>query len=204
MKPPAFTPPYDSPIEHDFAYQFVKHLDERVDFQPQYHIDTLCGHFIVDFVAVSADGLRVGFECDGKAFHDPARDEWRDAMIIGSGALDVIYRLTGKDLTFQLDNVLFLLSRCEPTIFSARGIANLKSLANYELRDFEACSEETDFYRKLYEPESGSVNHIYIERRHKIMPSDRPHFWQSAYNFAVSQGGGSLDEIIALYRSSGV
>ena len=146
MKPPSYSPPYGSPLENDFAYQVVKHLDVAVDLQAQYHVETICGLFIVDFVAVSSSGRHVGFECDGKEFHNASRDEWRDAMILGSEELDAIYRLRGADIIHQLDNILFLLSRCETELFSERGRRNLISLAHPEVRDFEINPEETNIY----------------------------------------------------------
>lgn len=69
MRPPIYSPPYASPIENDFAWHIVKYLDESVSLLNQYPVETICGLFIVDFVAVTSEGRRVGFECDGKEFH---------------------------------------------------------------------------------------------------------------------------------------
>lgn len=200
MKPPSYSPPYDSPLENDFAYQAVKHLDESVDLQAQYHVKTICGLFIVDFVAVSRSGRHVGFECDGKEFHNTSRDEWRDAMILGSEELDAIYRLRGADIAFQLDNILFLLSRCETELFSERGRQNLISLAHPEVRDFEFNPEETNFHVAFGDDDFSPINRIHLELRHREISAGRRQFWQTAYQFAASIGGGSLDAVIAEYR----
>jgi len=200
MKPPSYSPPYGSPLENDFAYQVVKHLDVAVDLQAQYHVETICGLFIVDFVAVSSSGRHVGFECDGKEFHNASRDEWRDAMILGSEELDAIYRLRGADIIHQLDNILFLLSRCETELFSERGRRNLISLAHPEVRDFEINPEETNIYVAFGDEEFSPINRIHLARRHREIPAGRRQFWQTAYQFAANIGGGSLDAVIAEYR----
>lgn len=202
MKPPLYLPPYDSPLENDFAYQVVKYLDEVVDLQAQYHVKTICGLFVVDFVVTSSSGRRVGFECDGKEFHNTSRDEWRDAMILGSGELDAIYRLRGADIIFQLDNILFLLSRCEKELFSERGHRNLKSLVHPDVQSFEILSEETNFHLVLGVNDSNPISRIHLERRYREIPAGRRQFWQTAYQFAANIGGGSLDAVMEKYRRS--
>lgn len=200
MNPPSYSPPYDSPLENEFAYQIVKHLDMTVDFRKQHHIETICGLFIVDFVAVSSSGRQVGFECDGKEFHNASRDEWRDAMILGSEKLDAIYRLRGADIVHQLDNILLLLSRCESELFSERGRRNLISLAHPEVRNFEINPEETSFHVAFSDEEFSAINRIHLERHHREISASRRQFWQTAYQFAANIGGGSLDAVIAEYR----
>ena len=200
MKPPSYSPPYDSPLENDFAYQAVKHFDGAVDLQTQYHVKTICGLFIVDFVAVSSSGRHVGFECDGKEFHDASRDEWRDAMILGSKELDAIYRLRGADIAFQLDNILFLLSCCETELFSERGRLNLTSLAHPEVRNFEILPEKTNFHIAFGDDGFNPINQIHLERRYREIPAGHRQFWQTAYQFAASIGGGPLDAVMEEYR----
>jgi len=75
-----YDPPYESPLEDLFAWNAVKYLGETVAFDKQVEVDTICGKFRLDFLAVSPES-RVAFECDGVEYHEPRRDEWRDAMI---------------------------------------------------------------------------------------------------------------------------
>ncbi len=105
QRKPKFDPPYDSPIENDFAYNIVKYLDKGVIFDKQISVDTVCGRFRLDFIA-HRSRRRIGFECDGKEFHDndvgcSARDRWRDALILETGAVEVIYRFPGKESCIQ-------------------------------------------------------------------------------------------------------
>lgn len=96
-KGPLFDPPYESPLEELFALNAIKYLDDSVDFQKQVSVETICGQFRIDFV-IDTGLKKVAIECDGKESHNKSRDEWRDAMILGAGAVDVIYRLRGGDL----------------------------------------------------------------------------------------------------------
>ncbi len=198
---PEYTPPYDSPIEDTFAYHATKYLLQDLEFHTQYSTNTICGKFIVDFVAISPEGKKVGFECDGKDFHDASRDEWRDSMILGDNKLDSIYRLRGSDLTYYINDVLFILTKCEPSLFSSRGISNLKVLASKEIENLIVNNEQTIFYTPLRDDDSDQVSHILIERRHKNIQKGKRQFWQSCYAFAKSKNGGNLDEVIAVFRN---
>jgi len=95
---PIYNPSYDSPLEDIFAFNIVKYLDHGVSFRPQVEVNTICEVFRVDFMVQAPGGKKIVFECDGKEFHDAFRDEWRDAMILGAGEADIIYRLRGSTL----------------------------------------------------------------------------------------------------------
>jgi len=131
-----YTPPYDSPIEDRFALHYVKYASEEVDMAPQFEVATLCGHFIIDFVLTTSEGYRVGIECDGREYHDQSRDEWRDAMILGESHVDAIYRLRGSDITYYIEDILYLMAVLDPHLFSDRATENLKVLASTEIRQF--------------------------------------------------------------------
>jgi len=74
------------------------------------------------------EGYCISFECDGKQFHDRWRDEWRDAITLGEGHVDVVYRLRGHDICFNVSDCLFLISHWEPEMFTVAGRLNLRSL----------------------------------------------------------------------------
>lgn len=199
--PPIYNPPYDSPLEDNFAYHFVKYLKEDVDFIPQAEINSICGNFYIDFLVCAPSGEKVAFECDGKEFHNESRDEWRDAMILGSSEVGSIYRLRGADITYHINDVLFVISRYNPEIFSIRGIRNLNSLASSTVinRSFEP-TNTMDIITYL-DKKTNQINHLFIERHHKNIPNHKRQFWQAAYKFALEIGGGNLDDIISSYRN---
>ena len=194
-----YTPPYDSPIEDKFAYHYIKYASDDVDMVAQFEALTLCGRFIIDFVLLASNGKRIGIECDGREFHDESRDEWRDAMIIGEGHVDVIYRLRGCDITYCIEDILYLMAILEPCLFSTRAIENLKVLASAEIQEIskDHCN---DFYYFKHNNEV-DAGFFKVEVRRRIVPNGQRRFWQSAYRFAKLLGGGNLDEIIEKYRA---
>lgn len=228
MKPPAFAPPYDSPIEEEFARIAVKHLSPDADFIAQHAVDTLCGRFVLDFVVLH-EHRRIAFECDGKEFHDTSRDEWRDAMILGDDRVDVIYRLRGTDIRHRLETCLHLVALRDPHIFSEAGRAQLLTLADPALRPYEwAAAPSHDVVEPIGMPVSrqisfsedgddddeteGDVSDVqerkyppeflvmYVRDGRPSVHRKRNVFWQDLFAFAKARGGGPLDDVIAAYR----
>jgi hypothetical protein len=197
--PAIYSPPYDSPIEDSFALHYVKYASPSIELLSQSQVTTLCGLFILDFVIQYQSGYRVAIECDGKEYHDESRDEWRDAMILGEHHVDAIYRIRGSDIHYYIEDVLYLLAELEPGAFSERAVSNLKVLASPEIQRYSK-SHEQDHYQFQYRngSDTGSFN---LEVRRRIVPQGTRRFWQAAYRYAVSVGGGQLDEVIGQYRS---
>jgi very-short-patch-repair endonuclease len=129
-----FDPPYESPIERDFAWSISKHLSESVELKKQHRIDTRFGRFYVD-LAVLSSTVRVAFECDGKEYHlDHLRDECRDALILSIGGITALYRFEGADIHYHCDDCLFYIMKNDPWMFSQRGRGNIGRLATDEAR----------------------------------------------------------------------
>jgi len=203
--PPYYNPPYDSPIEDDFAYNIVKYLEPKSKLIPQFEVKTICGTFRIDFVIQGPAGL-IGFECDGKDFHDQSRDEWRDAMILGTKAVESIYRLRGSDIYYRLEDILYIVSLWNPELFSASGIINLETLASDEARKARVEVSRSIAMINYEDEEQDSYSsrppvYLCMERRQKESPSNRRYFWEAAYAFALEVGGGNLDDVINLYRT---
>jgi hypothetical protein len=60
-----------------------------------------------------------------------------DALLVGDGTADVVYRIREADLVHRLPDVLLVVARWEPELLSDRGRVNLDRLASPEAR--EAC-----------------------------------------------------------------
>jgi hypothetical protein len=194
-----YNPPYDSPIEDIFARNYVKYSSETVEFIPQYQVNTLCGLFILDFVVIDKNGYKVGIECDGKDFHDTSRDEWRDAMILGEEKIDVIYRLRGGDINYYIEDILYLLVNLEPCLFTPRAMKNLEVLASSEVKVIKKDHLHENFHFKYLNEDD--LGYFHIENRRRIVPINQRRFWQSAYRYAVSIGGGKLNDVMSSYRN---
>src|SRR5689334_20970735 len=121
--PLQFDPPYDSPIEELLAWNLDKYIHEDVKLDKQFEAPTPIATFRLDLVARAPSGGRVGFECDGNEYHQDAfRDEFRDALILGSKAVDVVYRMRGQDLHYHTQDCLYVAMKQDPALFSERGL----------------------------------------------------------------------------------
>src|SRR5215468_3828370 len=121
--------PCNSPIENIFYYDFQKRIKAEVKVRRQVECKTPIGIFYLDFVA-EFENRRLGFECDGRDYHQASRDAARDRAIIQSGYADRIYRLRGHDLFFRLNDLLDLIRIRESRLFSERGQSNIEALAS--------------------------------------------------------------------------
>mgnify|MGYP003407632817 FL=1 len=193
-----YAPPYDSPIEDLFAKHYTEWAAPGVNLTPQEHVNTICGLFILDFVISTPDGYRVAVECDGKEFHDESRDEWRDGMILGEGAVDAIYRLRGEDINFRLDEVLYVLLRLEPSIFAAKAEARFTVLASPEVVRL-SYTHDVDSYTTRFARDVDR-GFLHLEARRRVIPVGQRRFWNTAFAYAASVNGGRLDDVIDQFR----
>ncbi|WP_338496606.1 hypothetical protein [Delftia tsuruhatensis] len=198
---PQYKPPYESPIEDLFAQHFLRYAAAGILFKPQHAVHTLCGTFIVDFLILDQNGRRVGIECDGKEFHDRSRDEWRDGMILGEAHLDAMYRFRGQDLHYACEDVMYFLCRMEPSVFAPSAPRNLQVLSSEEARDITQ-DLHREFYSFGYPRDSERAGDFNAVARRRDLPEDRRQFWKAAYRFAVSFGGGPLDEVVYQFRKT--
>jgi hypothetical protein len=120
--------PCDSPIEDIFYQDFQKRIPSVARISRQFECRTGSGTFYLDFLVEVGD-RRVGFECDGKDFHESIRDSARDRAIIDAGHAHRIYRLRGRDICFHLHDALDLIRVRDRSLFSERGHHNIEALA---------------------------------------------------------------------------
>jgi hypothetical protein len=193
---PAYTPPFESPIEHEFAWAVVKYLGEECRFEKQVSFETFAGTFRLDFVATSPGGRRVGLECDGRQYHNLLRDQCRDAVLLWTDCVDVVYRIRGTDIINRLEDALAIIAGHEP-IFSGHGRLCLERLASFPAREkigqmFER-GMSVDYPPTEYDP----LERQLILWRHSRWVRERPGrcYLRDFYDFAVEHPG-RLDSII--------
>ncbi len=130
-----YAPPYERPIEDEFAWHLVKYLDVRAGLQYQVRVETPAGPFWVDFVAEipgpQGTTRRIGFEIS-EADADADRVALRDALLVGQGALDALYRFDAGDLLYRMHDALWCVRCWEGGVFSQRGKVNLETLASLD------------------------------------------------------------------------
>jgi len=179
----------DSPIEVLLDYHLAKYVDDAATIYSQYPVRTICGMRFLDFVLERAN-VRVGLECDGRDFHLYEKDLWRDAVILGTGEVDAIYRFSGSAITYRAADCLFAVAASDPVMLSERGRVNLQQLLSTAMRNTQGVN---GIYRLEYEDEErGRPVSDVIQRRSLDLPRL---YWRWA--FASATGLSDLDDIMA-------
>lgn len=194
----SFNPPYNSPIEESFAWNFTKYANPNVDIRKQELISTTHGKFFLDFAVEDQQGHIIGIECDGKEFHEPYRDEWRDAIILGAGHISEIVRIRGADIYYNIIDALYVLLIWFPSFFSESGIINLTFLASdYIKRSQGSIKDSLSAFTRLL-LEDGSVQGSLVTRR-TIPAGGRRQFWTEMAAFANKHPYKSVDELMEIH-----
>lgn len=187
----------ESPLEEIFARECCRYLSHETDFDCQVEVSTRHEQFRVDFVLSRAQKT-VAVECDGRDFHNPLRDEFRDAILLGEGHFTSIYHFRGCDITFYPEDCLWLMSVEYPALFSERGRHQLD--CRHELEIVPLLSQrEAIILRNPAEP----YRRAWVFRR-SIQPKSSPHsywpYWRRLGEFAGRHPGLSLDQVINLWK----
>lgn len=189
-----YDPPYETPLEDELAWHLVKYLraNARLDYQAK--IVTAGGTFWVDFV-LTIGQQRIGIECgllDAEA--DTQAERFRDALVVGSGAVDVLYRMRGTDLFYRMEDLLYLLAQAHSDAFTPRACINLERLASPEAVAAEA-RPEADLLLVAYPTFEGSpVDAAPTDLRLKRLSQRQPAAWMHDHDQALAHYGvtGSL------------
>lgn len=86
-------------------------------------------------------------------------------MVLGSQTVDTISRFKGSDLTYHMEDCLYLFYIWEPYLFSPAGALRLRALASEQARRYgDSCSaEDTIFHLITYGlMEHGLPNFVFI------------------------------------------
>jgi hypothetical protein len=209
-----YDPPYDRPLEDEFAWHLVKYLSPVTALSYQVKVETACANVWVDFV-VEHGGRRIGFECgeldgstdEGSSVDEPER--LRAALILGTGQVDVLYRFQGHDLVHRLHDCLLLVARWDPDLFSTRGQVNLDTLASPEARAHrplrhetvariactpaELAAEDEDVYEgEPFAWPAAEAEAVLVVHR---LSRDNPAAWIRDYDRALAHYGVSDDDL---------
>lgn len=195
----------ESPLEVMFIETLEKYLSGKTEIIPQYGIVTLAGKFRLDFL-LTVDDHKIGFECDGKDFHDEWKDEWRDALILGSDHIDTIYRFRGSDLYLNMDDCIYMIYHYDKALFNERYEIIGKQLISNELKEKLAREplyhgESNSVFYSLLTEENEHVGwrSIKVERRNK---NDERAHWVTLFQFALKNPGKGLSQLIETREQS--
>ncbi|MFH1920718.1 MAG: hypothetical protein ABIP48_12620, partial [Planctomycetota bacterium] len=87
------------------------------------------------------------------------------------------------------------------SIISDRGKRNLKTLASDRAKEFHPI--DASMIVLTYPEESKSLDNplqIRLMRRIRAIPLGQRRFWTRLFEFAQQVGGGSLDDVMTLYK----
>lgn len=140
-----YDPPYDHPAADALAWYLTGTL--RPEAALKSHAVVLTPHdcFRVDFLIEQAlDGghgepLRIGVLCgpedaEGGALAEP---DLYDALLVGTGAVDALYRFRPEDVRRQPFDVLYLMAAWDGALFGGRKRAEIVRRASSTMRCYE-------------------------------------------------------------------
>jgi len=105
-------------------------LQPGARFEPQFNFETRRGCFRADFLMVTPLSERIIVEIDGKQFHDPVRDRFRDAFTLADGHADHVYRFAAETIFRHIWHAVYALYRHHPAAFSSQGIDDIRDKAS--------------------------------------------------------------------------
>lgn len=207
-----YDPPYDDEAHDALARHLVGHLAPATcALQHRAVVLTPDDCFRVDFLIECDEeaygARRIGILC-GETDEDYApplgTPKLREALLVGADAVDVLYRFRREDLTRErLSDVLHLVAKWDPALFSRRGRQRLRQEATPEARH-ATVHPATAEVRLSYAPglvdvEEGKIperptggGELVVKRLSRLHPAA----WREAYARALDgygqqpRGGG--------------
>lgn len=204
-----YDPPYERPLEDEFAWQLVKYLEPITGLQYQVRVETPCTNAWIDFV-VEHGARRIGFEVGPVETAEVTEEErYRDALVIGSGALDVLYRFRGADLLYRPHDALYLAAQWDAEVFTERARINLHTLASPEARACRVRPHET-LARVTYEAPEGEIDgeafawpeEVPAELVVRRLSRANPGAWMKDYDAALAHYGVTDDAVSRTWAKS--
>ncbi len=149
---------------------------------------TPAGGIPVDLL-VEADGRRIVVDYKNPDTFNETLDEWRDALILGNGLADSVYRFAGMDMEQFRDDCLFFMAASYPQIFRSGFKGRSSGLK------FDGGERNVVFYNMVGDDEVVYKLKFILEHRRK---SDQQGRWNQLFQKAIQNPGRSLAELIQL------
>lgn len=182
-----------SPIEFDMQMALAHAVREGSGrkIETEVPVASPWGHFRFDFVLTSPSGTKLAIECDGAQFHDSWRDEYRDAVTLGSGCADEVWRFTGATIHKWPWVCVYLLTLEHPEAFRRR------------LRPDEGTQQGDSIIRTPSGYEIRYCDHapMLVSRRTRAQLTANSAPWCELWEFAKLAGPMSLDALVALAKT---
>ena len=124
-----YAPPYARPVDDHFAWLLVRHLHPASELTYRPIFETPLGKLQVDFLVRRA-GRRIAFllgeDGDEPRVEVTSSSFWQ-SVLVTTGAADVVYSVSGRDLVARLSDALSVIAGWEPALFSADGLIGLSA-----------------------------------------------------------------------------
>ena len=183
----------ESPIEETFLNHVIKFLHKETKVIVQYPIPTISGNFRAD-IALEKDGKIVVIECDGEEYHtkekDDWYDEWRDALILISGSIQVIYRVKGKDIRNNIYKVFAIIYAHDKNLFD-ENYADL-----IEKVEIERNGYIKSVYHDYYYDDNEIRTPLVIDIKRKELEIDFDIFWYKYVLYSILYSDKNIYQLI--------
>jgi hypothetical protein len=143
--------PPTSKIEDILSEMLEYFLAPEVQVDRGYPIVTQCGRYCLDFKIEcpldlnpahgdSKRNVKLGIECDGRKYHHWESDFWRDSLILGTGEVDEIIKITGRQIYLYTYSCVFQIGLWYPWLLGGRcsstGKSTLADLGRFSRTEF--------------------------------------------------------------------
>lgn len=157
----------------------------------------------MDFVLTCSRGRRIAIEVDGRDFHDPERDRWRTALVLGANEVDAIYRVPATSIRHDLAAVVAELAARERAIFRPDCLAHLVEAPDSAPVDDGgsdwSCQENCEFEdneREQHGDRMASRTSVLALQCTEHASVD----WKKLFLFATRTGFSEIDAIVLAWR----
>lgn len=105
-------------------------LHPDATFQPQLSYKTRRGSYRADFLLITRFNERIMIEIDGKEFHDPVRDQFRDAFTLADEIAEHVYRFAAQTIFQSIWHAVYAIHRHHPGVFTAEALDEIRDKAS--------------------------------------------------------------------------
>jgi len=191
----------ESPIEQILLNHLIKYLDNQTEVSIQIPFKTVSGIFRADIV-LERLGRKIILECDGEEFHTKEinewYDEWRDVLLLKHQEVETIYRIKGKDIYSNINEIIFIISKYDSDFFNPRIIMRiLNSCKSTTIEDYSHRKRININYITEFDKE---VNFT-LEVKRKNLVDGYDSFWDKYVLYSLIFDNKNVKELIEIMKS---
>jgi|GEM_PF-5331467 len=205
----------ESPIELSMQMALQRVLKEPDRLVAQVELETRRGVFRPDFLLSITPAFRLAIECDGKDYHDPLRDGFRDAFLLASRSVSAITRISGRTIHASSSKVAIDVLSEYPHLLKDEVTQILKQAKREKEERYELYAEACRLRERYLEREGGDSESYLIDytsdypatvtglfqRFRADIKTHSPPFGALYIQFAQANPSSSIDALVCLWRN---